>query len=325
MVFWTLFQKFTEKMKYNNMNEFDFIEKYLSSKQNSNKFSLNFKDDVGHVNNNIFSTDTICEGIHFFSEDDPSMVAKKLIRVNISDIVAKGIRPMFCLLNLSLGKKANIDWLDKFMKGFHSDLDFYKLNLIGGDTTKTLQKSVLSLTIFANLKGKKFIKRSSSKKNDFIYVTGSIGDSSLGLYLRKNKNIKISKKHSDYLINRYLLPQPRIDLVNFINKNASASTDISDGLYSDLSNICKTSNLGSEIYFSKIPLSDAAIKIIKDNPLLAKNILSGGDDYEVLFTGPPNLDRKKNVTKIGKMITGNKIKLIDFDDRISLDGYKHEI
>ena len=201
------------------MNEFDFINKYLSSKNNFSKFSLNYRDDVGYANNSIFSTDTICEGVHFYKDDNPFLVAKKLIRVNVSDIISKGIIPKFCLLNLSLGKDVDDIWLDKFMKGIHSDLNFYKLNLIGGDTTKNLHNTVLSLTIFSDLKDKKFIKRSSAKLNNFIYVTGTIGDSSLGLFCRNNPDFHLIKKYSEYLKNRYLLPKPRIELANFINKN----------------------------------------------------------------------------------------------------------
>ena len=307
------------------MNEFDFINKFLSSKNNFSKFSLNYRDDVGYAINSIFSTDTICEGVHFYKDDNPFLVAKKLIRVNVSDIISKGIIPKFCLLNLSLGKDVDDIWLDKFMKGIHSDLNFNKLYLIGGDTTKNLHNTVLSLTIFSDLKDKKFIKRSSAKINNFIYVTGTIGDSSLGLFCRNNPDFHLLKKYSEYLKNKYLLPEPRIELANFINKNATSSTDISDGLYSDLKNICMTSKLGAEINFSKIPLSTAASKIIKENPKLKTRIINGGDDYEILFTGPDGLEKKKNITKIGKMTKGNQINLIDFDDRINLDGYKHEI
>ena len=307
------------------MNEFDFINKYLSSKNNFSKFSLNYRDDVGYAINSIFSTDTICEGVHFYKDDNPFLVAKKLIRVNVSDIISKGIIPKFCLLNLSLGKDVDDIWLDKFMKGIDSDLNFYKLKLIGGDTTKNLYNTVLSLTIFSDLKDKKFIKRSSAKINNFIYVTGTIGDSSLGLFCRNNPDFHLLKKYSEYLKNKYLLPEPRIELTNFINENATSSTDISDGLYSDLKNICMTSNLGAEINFSKIPLSTAASKIIKENPKLKTRIINGGDDYVILFTGPDGLEKKKNITKIGKMTKGNQINLIDFDDRINLDGYKHEI
>jgi thiamine-monophosphate kinase len=306
------------------ITEFDFIKKYLSSKEKNSKYSLNFNDDVGLVDGKIYSTDTICEDIHFFSSDEPNLIAKKLIRVNVSDIVSKGVRPKYCLFNFSVGKKIDEKWISNFMKGLRSDIQFFKLNLIGGDTTKTLDKTVLSLTIFGNLINDKFVRRSSAKRNDYIYVSGSIGDSALGLYCKKKVRVNILKKHKEFLLNRYLKPTPRIDLVNYINKNASASTDISDGLYSDLNNICRASNLGANIDFNTIPLSNSARVIVSKYPKLNRLVLSGGDDYELLFTGRDGLDRNKNITKIGKMKKGYNINIIDFNDITNLDGYKHK-
>ena len=306
------------------ITEFDFIKKYLSSKEKNSKYSLNFNDDVGLVDGKIYSTDTICEDIHFFSNDSPNLIAKKLIRVNVSDIVSKGVKPKYCLFNFSIGKNIDEKWISNFMRGLRSDIQFFKLNLIGGDTTKTLDKTVLSLTIFGNLINDKFIKRSSAKNSDYIYVSGTIGDSALGLYCKKNEKVKILKKHKEFLLNRYLKPAPRIDLFNYINKNASASTDISDGLYSDLNNICLASNLGANIDYNSIPLSNSARAIISKYPKLNKLILNGGDDYELLFTGEDGLDRNKNITKIGKMKKGYNINIADFNDITDLDGYKHK-
>ena len=306
------------------ITEFDFIKKYLSSRKKNSQYSLNFNDDVGLVDGKIYSTDTICEDIHFFSNDKPNLIAKKLIRVNVSDIVSKGIRPKYCLFNFSVGKNIDEKWISNFMRGFRADIRFFKLNLIGGDTTKTLDKTVLSLTIFGDLINDKFIKRSSARSSDHIYVSGTIGDSALGLHCKKKAKVNILKKHKEFLFNRYLKPNPRIDLINYINKNASASTDISDGLYSDLDNICRASNLGADINFNSVPLSNAARAIITKYPKLNKLILSGGDDYEVLFTGRDGLDRNKKITKIGKMKKGYNINITDFDDITNLDGYKHK-
>lgn len=306
------------------ITEFDFIKKYLSSKEKNSKYSLNFNDDVGLVDGKIYSTDTICEDIHFFSNDKPNLIAKKLIRVNVSDIVSKGVKPKYCLFNFSIGKNIDEKWISNFMRGLRSDLQFFKLNLIGGDTTKTLDKTVLSLTIFGNLINGKFVKRSSAKNSDYIYVSGTIGDSALGLYCKNKERVNILKKHKEFLLNRYLIPTPRIDLFNYINRHASASTDISDGLYSDLNNICRTSNLGADIDFNSIPLSNSARAIISKYPKLNKLILNGGDDYELLFTGKDGLDRNKNITKIGKMKKGYNINIADFNDITDLDGYKHK-
>jgi len=306
------------------ITEFDFIKKYLSSKEKNSKYSLNFNDDVGLVDGKIYSTDSICEGIHFFSNDQPNLIAKKLIRVNVSDIVSKGVKPKYCLFNFSIGKNIDEKWISNFMRGLRSDIEFFKLNLIGGDTTKTFDKTVLSLTIFGNLINDKFVRRSSAKKSDYIYVSGTIGDSALGLYCKKKERVNILKKHKEFLLNRYLKPTPRIDLFNYINRYASASTDISDGLYSDLNNICQTSNLGADINFNSIPLSNSARAIISKYPKLNKLILNGGDDYELLFTGKDGLDRNKNITKIGKMKKGYNINIADFNDITDLDGYKHK-
>ena len=306
------------------ITEFDFINKYLVQKENNSKYSLNFGDDVGVVGDKIYSTDTICEGIHFFSDDKPYLIAKKLIRVNISDIVSKGIRPKYCLFNFSAGKNIDEKWISNFMRGFRSDINFFKLNLIGGDTIKTSSKTVLSLTIFGSLKNNKFIKRSSAKNGDHIYVSGTIGDSALGLRCRKSKKINITSQHRKFLLNRYIKPKPRIDLVNYINKNASASTDISDGLYNDLMNICVASKLGADINFNKIPLSDSARIFLLKYPKLSQLILNGGDDYELLFTGKIGLDKNKNITKIGQMKKGRNINITDFDDITCFDGYKHK-
>lgn len=305
------------------ITEFDFINKYLIQEEKNSKHSLNFSDDVGIVDGKIYSTDTICEDIHFFSDDKPDLIAKKLIRVNISDIVSKGIKPKYCLFNFSVGKNINEKWISNFMKGFWSDINFFNLNLIGGDTTKTSNKTVLSLTAFGSLKNKKFIKRSSAKSGDQIYVSGTIGDSALGLRCRKSKNINIKSKHREFLLDRYIKPKPRIDLVNYISKNASASTDISDGLYDDLMNICIASKLGADINFGKIPLSDSAKIFLSKYPKFNQLILNGGDDYELLFTGKVGLDKNKNITRIGEMRKGSSINITDFDDITNFDGYKH--
>ena len=104
------------------ITEFDFIKKYLSSKEKNSKYSLNFNDDVGLVDGKIYSTDTNCEDIHFFSNDRPNLIAKKLIRVNVSDIVSKGVKPKYCLFNFSIGKNIDEKWISNFMRGLRSDL-----------------------------------------------------------------------------------------------------------------------------------------------------------------------------------------------------------
>lgn len=306
------------------LNETEFIKKYIKKGSKKNKYSLNFEDDVAVLNNCAYSTDTISEEIHFFSDDDPKTIAKKLIRVNVSDLISKGVKPQFCLLNFSSGRIVNKSWLDSFFKSFHQDLKKYNLTLIGGDTVTTRMKTVLSLTIFGKVRSNKIIKRSSARVSDYIYVSGTIGDSFIGMNIKK-KQIDFDEKAKDKLISRYLIPEPQIHLTNLIKNKANSSTDISDGLLNDLQNICDMSNLGAEISFSLIPKSKEVIKFLASYKRYEKLILTGGDDYQILFTGPKGLNRYKNVTEIGRMTRKKRIKIIDKNFNNLLAGYNHSI
>ena len=304
------------------MKEKDFIKKYIKKKNNEYKYSLGFNDDVGVVNDYAYSTDTISENIHFFKDDDPGTIAKKLIRVNISDLISKGVKPEFCLFNFCSGKIINKNWLDIFFKSFHQDLKKYNLNLIGGDTIATKTETLLNLTIFGPIKSRTIIKRSTAKFNDYIYVSGTIGDAFIGMNIKKKK-IVFDNNDKKKLIARYNVPNPQVQLTNLIKNNANASTDISDGLLDDLNNICYSSNLGAEISFSAIPKSREVIKFLEANKQFEKFILTGGDDYQLLFTGKKGLDKFKNITKIGRMTRKKEIKIIDKNFKNLLRGYNH--
>ena len=306
------------------LSEKDFINKFIKPLGKSNKNSFGFNDDVAVVNNYAYSTDTIVEGIHFFKNDDPKFIAKKLIRVNVSDLIAKGVKPEFCLLNFSSGKSINNGWIKNFTSSFGEDLEKYNLSLIGGDTVVTRSKTVLSITIFGKIYSKKIKLRSAAKVSDFIYVSGTIGDSSIGLKIL-NKKLKFNKKSEEILISRFHLPKPQVNLVKLIDKKANASTDVSDGLISDLNNICEFSKLGAEIEFSLIPKSKEVKKFLKKFKNYEKLILNGGDDYQLLFTGPDCLDSHRNVTKIGRMTKNKGIKIIDKSFKNLLKGYNHSI
>ena len=306
-------------------SEFEIVKKYIQPLVGDNdKYSIGFSDDVGIVDNLIFSTDTIVEGIHFFSNNKPEDIAKKLVRVNVSDLIAKGVRPGFCLLNFSAGSIINERWIKSFMYSLNEDFKKYKINLVGGDTVQTKSKTVLSLCIFGKNPKSNIKLRSSAIPGDNIYVSGTIGDSALGLMILKNK-LKVNKNFKNFLIDRYLIPQPRIELVSIINKRANASIDISDGLIQDLQNLCLSSDVGAEINFSDIPLSSAARSIVNKNSKMIEVILNGGDDYEILFTGPKGLQAKKNIRMIGKITKGSKISILDLKlkDKTIKNGFNH--
>ena len=306
-------------------SEFEIVKKYIQPLVGDNdKYAIGLSDDVGIVDNLIFSTDTIVEGIHFFSNNKPEDIAKKLVRVNVSDLIAKGVRPGFCLLNFSAGSIINERWIKSFMYSLNEDFKKYKINLVGGDTVQTKSKTVLSLCIFGKNPKSNIKLRSSAIPGDNIYVSGTIGDSALGLMILNNK-LKVNKNFKNFLIDRYLIPQPRIELVSIINKRANASIDISDGLIQDLQNLCLSSDVGAEINFSDIPLSSAARSIVNKNSKMIEVILNGGDDYEILFTGPKGLQAKKNIRMIGKITKGSRISILDLKlkDGAKMNGFNY--
>ena len=137
-------------MNFKMITEFDFIKKYLIFGGKNSKHSLNFTDDVGLVDNKIYSTDTICENIHFFSKDRPYYIAQKLIRVNVSDIISKGVKPKYCLFNFSVGKNIDQKWISNFMKGLKSDINLFKLNLIGWSLSRidSVSRAILRSALY---------------------------------------------------------------------------------------------------------------------------------------------------------------------------------
>ncbi len=306
------------------MNEKQLIAKYLEPIARSPE-SLGLQDDVamlkmGLCTNkaySIFTMDTLVEGIHFNSFDLPRNVAKKLLRVNISDIISKGVKPQFYLLSIALPRFIGENWLSDFTIGLKEDNDFYKISLIGGDSVVSPDKIVLSVTAFG-FSDNPPILRSGAKIGDSIYVTGTLGDSCLGLM-----SIRKQIEHDDYLIGRYLLPSPRYDMAQDIAKYAHASADISDGIISDLENICKASKVGANIHLDKLPLS----KIAKTKYLNLRNhILTWGDDYEIVFSGKEGLEKVINgVTKVGEITCNSDVRIFDNGSRIFLDktGFSH--
>jgi thiamine-monophosphate kinase len=298
------------------MKEFELIEKIfkpLSNKPSQNfiKFSsLDLQDDIAIINYNkthdlIVSKDIFIENIHFLKQDGAEKIASKLLLTNISDIASSGGKPLFYLLGFTKNSSCDENFLKKFYQGLKKIQNQFNINLIGGDTSNS-QTLAFSITIFGLIKKGKALLRGSAKADDLIFVSNNIGDAFLGLDIKQNFSQKYSKYYHE-LVDKHFYPQPRIDLANqLVNQNLSlCATDISDGLIKDLSNICKASKLNANIYLSQIPFSKSAEKYLKDNPKFSKlDLISGGDDYELIFTINP-----KNLAKISKISQKLNIKL----------------
>lgn len=291
------------------MDEFEIIDSLKAIA--TSPYSLGLSDDAAVIDDFVLTKDVLSANVHFFENDNPSLIARKALRVNLSDLAAMGAKPLAYLMGLFIPQHTPPSWIKEFISGLEQDQKQFGITLIGGDTV--VHNAPLAISITAIGKTKTPIKRSGAKAGDNIYVTGTIGDSFLGLQALKNQ---LDTKHRDYLISRYLLPEPRINTGLSLQGIATSMIDISDGLLGDLNHICKTSNVGAEIFSDKIPLSEAA----RDSGVPIKQLLSGGDDYELLFTVPPE-KKFSNAMLIGKITDARDISL---DGNITKpQGYKH--
>ena len=234
------------------MNEFDYIDKYF--RPLTNKFAFNLKNDAAIFNQKssfdlIISTDTLCEGIHFFGNEDPVDIAKKSLRVNLSDMAAMGAKPIFYNLSLSIPKIKASQFIPKFAKGLRDDQEIFGIKLIGGDLTSSLKHINITITIFGETSKGKSITRDGAKIGDNLYVSGTLGLSKIGLD-NFNSNLKEFQESK----RKYLIPQPRVDLGISLKNIANSMIDISDGLIQDAIHLAKNSKLTLELNLCKIPL-----------------------------------------------------------------------
>ena len=318
------------------MHEFELINNYFSKISKNNKFALNLNDDVffDYKKGVVVSVDTYNIGNHFIDFKNPDLVLKKILRSSISDLVCKGVSPKFYFVSGSGNKKTLTKKnLLKISKSLQEEQRKYKINLSGGDTTFS---NKLSFTIISLGYSNKIIYRNKAKLNDDIYVTGNLGDSFLGLKILKKK-FKIKKNLANYFINKYYKPDIHLNLSKHLLKFANTSIDISDGLLSDLEKMLNKQNLSFQLNENKIPISKQLTKIIKIKKLKKINLISNGDDYQILFTATPKKDRiiKKiskileiKISKIGKILSSKKRSVI-IDEKgkqivLKNKGYIHQ-
>lgn len=233
----------------------------------------------------VVTTDAIVEGVHFLSDDPPDSIAKKALRVNLSDLAAKGASPAGFVLTLAL-RGVDETWLAAFARGLGEDASAFNCPLLGGDTVSTPGPLMVSVTAFGRVSQGKIIHRSGAKPGDQIVVTGTIGDASLGLDLLRNGRVAAALATDavsrNMLIGRYRVPEPRNALAPAIRAHASAAMDVSDGLAGDLAKLCAASGVSAVIDLPSIPLSPAAKAVLAASAAGTEILISGGDDYEIL-------------------------------------------
>jgi len=239
----------------------------------------------------VLTTDGVIAGVHFFPDDPPATIGRKALRMNLSDLAAKGARPQGFLLALAVPAATDADWLAAFAAGLGEDARLYGCPLLGGDTDRTPGLVSVSITAFGTVPHGKMVRRSTAKAGDAIVVTGTIGDAALGVKMRRDpslaRRLRLSDQQAGHLGRRYLLPEPRNAIADAVLRHASAAMDISDGLAGDLAKLCRASEVAAQIDVARVPLSDAARVAVAAEPGLIETVLTGGDDYEILLTLPP--------------------------------------
>jgi len=305
-------------------DEFQVIAELFAPLAASYPGALGLTDDAALLSadadhETVVTVDAMVAGVHFLPDDPADLIARKLIRCNLSDLAAKGAEPFAVLLSAAFPHGTSLDWLKLFVHGLAQDVGEFGIALIGGDTVSTPGPLTLSLTAMGKVRRGAAILRSGAKAGDLVWVSGTIGDGALGLKAARGQ-LPLAREHVDFLAGRYRLPQPRVALGRGLLGLASAGMDVSDGLAQDLGHLCKASGLGAIIHSGKVPLSAAArLALGLDQSLLA-SVLGGGDDYELLFTAPPSATQALvdqaaragvGLAAIGSMVEGQGVSVLD--------------
>ena len=294
----------SERTEISSLGEFGLIEHLTRNIELQNASSLlGVGDDAAIIDHfgkqTVASTDLLVEGVHFDLVYTPlKHLGYKSVVVNISDIYAMNATPTQILLSLGLSNRFSLEAIDEFYEGVYAACKKYDVDLIGGDTTSSQKGFIISVTALGEVTPDQYVKRSTAQKGDLLCVSGDLGAAYVGLlFLEREKKIFMESpgvqpdlENESYVIGRLLKPEARRDIVDFFTKEGITPTsmmDISDGLSSEVLHICKDSNLGAVLYEEKIPVSEemkkAAFKFEIDPTACA---LSGGEDYELLFTIP---------------------------------------
>jgi len=327
-----------------NLDEFELIERYFAPLASGEPGAFGLTDDAAELaitpgKHAVVTTDAIISGIHFPANEEPRIIASRLVRVNLSDLAAKGARPRAYTLVLALPGTTEPEWIAAFAEGLADEQNRFGITLIGGDTTRSGGELMLSLTMIGEVSDNSMILRSGASAGDDIYVSGAIGDALLGRALMEERISTTDDDARSYLIDRFRTPEPRVELGLGLVGVASAAADISDGLVADLGHICHASRVSAEVELELVPLSNAARRLVTDDQPLRSNLLTGGDDYELVFTAPTGVSGQLQelavqcgigLTRIGRLVGGDAqpgaVTVRDTNGRsveVGNGGYRH--
>ena len=328
------------------LDEFKIISNFFSPLSQNAFGAFDLKDDACLLNLSkktslIVTTDSLVEDVHFLRNSPAKLIGQRLFRVNLSDIVAKGGLPIGYFLLLGIDSKTRTSWIKQFSKGLKQDQKEYNVNLLGGDTVRVPRGKILSIVMLGKVLKNNYRSRLTAKPKNFVFVTGALGDSYLGLSCLKGDSLGMScmkifsKRKINVLKRKFYLPSPPTKFGRKISTIATSSTDLSDGILMGLNQISKASKVGMRINLNNIPLSRTVDKVIKIGKTSINKILTHGDDYEILFTASPrNLDQVYKIAKTENIrvsligITDNSKKVLFLDSEAGVTrslkgGFSH--
>lgn len=325
--------------KYDDASgEFGLIETWFAPLSGSYDGALGLTDDAAVLDvpdgrQLVVTTDMLVSGVHFLDGTEPAYIAAKALRVNLSDLAAMAAEPFAYTLSIALPGKPDADWLDAFSQALAVEQNIFNVVLIGGDTVSTTGPLSISITAFGYVERGRELRRSGAKAGDLVFVSGNIGSAAMGLRVLSGECGGLSKAEAELLAERQHRPQPRIELGQRLAGLAHAAIDVSDGLVQDLGHICRCSGLGAVIESELVPVTPEAETAAAGD---VWSLLGGGDDYELLFTAPPeNRDAIEaisrqldiDVTVIGRIDESDTVRVVDASGKEiaagGIPGFQH--
>ncbi|MCM0021105.1 MAG: thiamine-phosphate kinase [Tagaea sp.] len=276
----------------------------------------------------VVTADQLIEGVHTLGTEPADLVAKKALRRNLSDLIAKGANFRGYFMTLALPRKTTDAWLELFCRGLAEDGRLFGIPLLGGDTATTKGPLVVSITALGEVPEGRMLRRSGARAGMDLYATGTIGDAAFGLDALQGRIPRNATFEA-----RYFLPEPRMAFVTHAARFAKAAIDISDGFMADLGHMCRASGVAAIVRPSSLPVSGALRRALKDGAPVER-ALTGGDDYEVLFAAETRVQTTLRrmaqrgglpVTRVGKFVEGEpgRIEMRDMPGLSARPGFTH--